>query len=114
MRHWFYFAAMVAGTLLPLSQFLPWLSANGLDVPLFFAELFANRISGFFGWDVIISGIVLVPFIVIEGKRLGMSLLWMPVVGTCLVGVSCGLPMFLYVREAKLNQMKGIAVDKMV
>jgi Protein of unknown function DUF2834 len=114
MRRWFYFAAMVAGTLLPLSQFLPWFSANGLDIPLFFAELFANQIGGFFGWDVIISGIVLVPFILIEGKRLGMPKLWMPIAGTCLVGVSCGLPMFLYLREAKLNQMKGIAVDKVV
>jgi len=114
MRRWFYFAAMVAGTLLPLSQFLPWLSANGLDIPLFFAELFANRISGFFGWDVIISAIVLIPFILAEGRRLGMTRLWMPIAGTCLVGVSCGLPMFLYLREARLDQMKGIAVDRTV
>jgi len=114
MRRWFYFAAMVAGTLLPLSQFLPWLSEHGLDIPLFFAELFANRIGGFFGWDVIISAIVLVPFILIEGKRLGMQRLWMPIAGTCLVGVSCGLPMFLYLREARLESMKGIAVDKVV
>ncbi len=114
MRRWFYFAAMVAGTLLPLSQFLPWLSEHGLDIPLFFAELFANRIGGFFGWDVIISAIVLVPFILLEGKRLGMQRLWMPIAGTCLVGVSCGLPMFLYLREARLESMKGIAVDKVV
>jgi uncharacterized protein DUF2834 len=114
VRRWFYFTTMVAGTLLPLSQFLPWLSANGLDIPLFFAELFANRIGGFFGWDVIISAIALIPFILIEGKRLGMTRLWMPITGTCLVGVSCGLPMFLYLREARMGQMKGIAVDKVV
>lgn len=114
MRRWFFFAAMVAGTLLPLSQFLPWLSEHGLDIPLFFEELFANRIGGFFGWDVIISAIVLVPFILIEGKRLRMQRLWMPIAGTCLVGVSCGLPMFLYLREARLESMRGIAVDKVV
>eukprot|EP00439_Symbiodinium_sp_Y106_P088519 s1_g1055.t1 len=105
---------MVAGTLLPLSQFLPWLSEHGLDIPLFFAELFANRIGGFFGWDVIVSALVLIPFILIEGKRLGMERLWLPVVGTFLVGVSCGLPMFLYLREMRLDQMKGTAVDKVV
>ncbi|MAN62109.1 MAG: hypothetical protein CMI60_09195 [Parvibaculum sp.] len=114
MLRWFYFGAMVAGTLLPLSQFLPWLSENGLDIPLFFAELFANPISGFFGWDVIVSALVLIPFILIEGKRLGMARLWMPVAGTFLIGVSCGLPMFLYLREARLEQMKGIAVNKLV
>ncbi|MCE7998410.1 MAG: DUF2834 domain-containing protein [Rhodobiaceae bacterium] len=105
---------MVAGTLLPLSQFLPWLSEHGLDIPLFISELFSTRIGGFFGWDVIISALVLIPFILIEGKRLAMERLWMPVVGTFLVGVSCGLPMFLYLREMRLEQMKGTAVNKVV
>lgn len=114
MLRWFYLGAMVAGTLLPLSQFLPWLSTHGLDIPLFVSELFSTRIGGFFGWDVIISALVLIPFILIEGKRLGMGRLWMPVVGTFLVGVSCGLPMFLYLREMRLEQMKGTAVNKVV
>ncbi len=34
------------------------------------------------------------------------------VAGTLLVGVSCGLPMFLYLREARLERMKGMAVDQ--
>ncbi len=114
MLRWFYFGGMVAGTLLPLSQFLPWLSEHGLDVSLFFAELFANRIGGFFGWDVIVSACVLIPFILIEGRRLAMERLWLPVVGTFIVGVSCGLPMFLYMREMRLEQKKGTAVDKVV
>lgn len=114
MLRWFYLGAMVAGTLLPLSQFLPWLSEHGLDIPLFISELFSTRIGGFFGWDVIISALVLIPFILIEGKRLAMERLWMPVVGTFLVGVSCGLPMFLYLREMRLEQMKGTAVNKVV
>lgn len=111
---WFYFLAMVAGTLLPLSQFLPWLSEHGIAPDLFVSDLFANRISAFFGLDVIISALVLIPFIWIEGKRIGMEKLWLPLAGTCLIGVSCGLPMFLYLREARLEQMKGIAVDKVV
>lgn len=114
MLRWFYLGAMVAGTLLPLSQFLPWLSTHGLDIPLFVSELFSTRIGGFFGWDVIISALVLIPFILIEGKRLGMERLWMPVAGTFIVGVSCGLPMFLYLREMRLEQMKGTAVNKVV
>ena len=110
----FYFLAMVAGTLLPLSQFLPWLSTHGLDAALFVDELFATRISAFFGLDVIVSALVLIPFIVIEGRRIGMGSLWTPIVGTCLIGVSCGLPMFLYLREARLEAMKGTAVDRVV
>ncbi|WOF72726.1 DUF2834 domain-containing protein [Parvibaculaceae bacterium PLY_AMNH_Bact1] len=43
-----------------------------------------------------------------------MTRLWMPVAGTLLVGVSCGLPMFLYLRGMRLEQMKGTAINKVV
>ncbi|MEP3350297.1 MAG: DUF2834 domain-containing protein [Marinomonas sp.] len=92
----------VLGTLLPLSQFIPWVVENGLDVPLFFQELFSTKIGGFFGMDVIVSAVVLILFIFAEGKRLEMPNLWLPVVATFSVGVSLGLPLFLYMR---LNQL---------
>jgi Terpene cyclase DEP1 len=31
-----------------------------------------------------------------------MSTLWLPIAVTCLIGVSCGLPLFLYLRERQL------------
>jgi uncharacterized membrane protein YfcA len=31
-----------------------------------------------------------------------MSILWLPIAATCLIGVSCGLPLFLYLRERQL------------
>jgi hypothetical protein len=49
-----YLALAVAGTLLPYSQFVPFVREHGLDVQLFFAQLFANRISAFFALDVIV------------------------------------------------------------
>lgn len=93
----------VLGTLLPLSQFIPWVVENGLDVPLFFQELFSTKIGGFFGMDVIVSAVVLVIFIFAEGKRLEMPNLWLPVVATFSVGVSLGLPLFLYMRQKQLE-----------
>ena len=92
----------VFGTLLPLSQFIPWVVENGLDVPLFFQELFSTKIGGFFGMDVIVSAVVLILFIFAEGKRLEMPNLWLPVVATFSVGVSLGLPLFLYMRQNQL------------
>jgi hypothetical protein len=64
------------GFALPYSQFVPWAMVHGLDVPLFFRELFSTHIGGFFGMDVIVSAIVLVLFVFIEGHRLGMQKLW--------------------------------------
>ena len=43
-----YLLLCIIGTILPYSQFVPWLLANGVDFPLFFEELFANPISTFF------------------------------------------------------------------
>ncbi|WOD08280.1 DUF2834 domain-containing protein [Marinomonas sp. GJ51-6] len=94
----------VLGTLLPLSQFIPWVVENGLDVPLFFQELFSTKIGGFFGMDVIVSAVVLILFIFAEGKRLEMPNLWLPVVATFSVGVSLGLPLFLYMRQNQLDR----------
>jgi Terpene cyclase DEP1 len=64
----------------------------------------ALRIRGFFGLDVIVSAFVLIPFVLAEGSRLTMKQLWAPVVGTLLVGVSFGLPLFLLMREPYLKQ----------
>src|SRR5436190_6587881 len=102
-RH-FYLVCCVLGLLLPYSQFVPWLLEHGLNVTLFFRELFANRISTFFAADVIISAIVLILFIQSEGKRFEVRLLWLPTFGTLVVGVSFGFPLFLFLRQVTLDR----------
>ena len=99
-----YLALAVIGTILPYSAFLPFLQERGLDVGLFVEQLFANRISAFFGWDVIVSSVVLWLFVFTEGRRLRLKHLWMPVAGSLAVGVSLGLPLFLYMREKQLER----------
>lgn len=45
----------VLGILLPYWQFVPWVVAQrGVPLGVFFRELFANRISGFFGIVVLV------------------------------------------------------------
>ena len=102
-RH-FYLVCCVLGLVLPYSQFVPWLLEHGLNVTLFFRELSANRISAFFVLDVIVSAIALIWFIQSEGKRLRVRLLWLPTIGTLIVGVSFGFPLFLFLRQARLDR----------
>ena len=102
-RH-FYLICCVLGFILPYSQFVPWLLEHGLNVALLVRELFGNRISAFFAMDVIVSAIVLIWFIQSEGKRLRVRLLWLPTVGTLLVGVSFGFPLFLFLRQVTLDR----------
>jgi hypothetical protein len=99
-----YLALCVAGVALPYSQLIPFLREHGLDLRLFFEQLFSNRIGGFFGWDVIVSSVVLWVFVFVEGRRAGVTHLWAPLAANLAVGVSLGLPLFLYLRERRLEE----------
>jgi hypothetical protein len=104
LRHLYLIFALI-GVILPYSQFVPWIMEHhALNMPLFIRDLFANRISAFFAMDVIVSAVLLISFIQIEGKRLGMRLLWLPTLGVFLVGVSLGLPLFLYLRQIHFDR----------
>ncbi len=102
-----YLGLCVLGFLLPYSQLIPWFAAHGLNLSLFFEELFATQIGAFFGMDVIVSAMVLFVFIWVESRRLALRHLWLPVLATLLVGVSLGLPLFLYLRQRKLDQLSA-------
>ena len=87
------------GCVLPLSQLVPWLIAHGgLDPRLFLADLFANRIGGFFGLDVIVSAVVVLAWTWDERRRRRLGHAWLPAAATLLIGVSAGLPLLLYMR----------------
>jgi lysylphosphatidylglycerol synthetase-like protein (DUF2156 family) len=107
LRHFYLLLALV-GLILPYSQLVPWIiEHHALNMPLFIRDLFANRISVFFAFDVIVSAVVLILFILAEGERLGMGLLWLPTLAVLLVGVSLGLPLFLYLRQLQLDRTAG-------
>jgi hypothetical protein len=98
-----YLASCAAGTILPLWQFAPFLRDHGLDAALFVQQLFASPVSGFFGLDVIVSSIVLWVFVAAEGRRARVAHLWAPIAASLVVGVSLGLPLFLYLRQRRLD-----------
>ena len=95
----------VLGTVLPYSALVAWGVENGgLDVVAMVAEIAGSRMSTFAWLDVLVSGAVLIWFMLHEGRGLSLAGLWMPVAGTCLVGVSLGLPLFLLMRERELRR----------
>jgi uncharacterized protein DUF2834 len=99
-----YLILCVIGAVLPYWQFVPWVSQNGLSMPLFFHQLFVNRISSLFGLDVFVSAAVLVVFMRSESSRLRIAGRWLPIFALLLVGVSLAFPMFLYMRERSIEQ----------
>jgi hypothetical protein len=98
-----YLLLCILGAAIPYSQFIPWVLENGLHAGLLIRQLFANRISAFFGLDVLVSSAVLLVFMRVEGRRRRLRFRWLPIVALCVVGVSLALPLFLYLRERELE-----------
>ena len=103
---YFYGVLAVLGTILPYSQLLPWLYHYGFNLTQFFAEMNQSRMGAFAWWDVIISIIVVIGFIIYEGKRKGMRHLWIPIIASLTVGVSLALPLFLLFRQIHLEKQE--------
>ena len=101
---WLYSILCVIGTVLPLSKFGPWLFEHGLAVPLLIHQAFATPIAAFAWLDVLVSAVVVLIFVVVEGRRLRMRFLWLPFLAMFTVGVSLALPLFLLMREFALQR----------
>jgi Terpene cyclase DEP1 len=86
LRH-VYLGLCVLGVVVPYSQF----------------KLFATRIGAFFAFDVVVSALALFVFVFGERPTARVRHLWVPVVATLVVGVSLGLPLFLYMRQRCLD-----------
>src|SRR5207249_9298218 len=93
-----YLLLCVLGAAIPYLEFLPWFSEHGINLPLFLQELFAGRVSAFFGLDVLIAAVVVAVFAYVERGRLRLRLWWLPIMAVLCVGVSLGLPLLLYLR----------------
>jgi len=101
---YFFLGLCILGLALPNAAFWPWLAAHGFAPRQFIADFFANGVSTFFGLDVIFSALAVILFVELEGRRLRLRRRWLPIVATCLIGVSLGLPLFLYQRQLHLDR----------
>lgn len=97
----------VLGLVLPYSFFVPFVLSNGLNIPFIISQLFANPISAFFGADVIISSFAFWAFIFQETRKRPIPFWWLGIVANLAVGVSLGLPLFLWLRQSEIEKEKS-------
>jgi uncharacterized membrane protein len=101
-----YLLLTVLGIAIPFGAFIPWLATNGLDVIALFNAAIVNPISIFAWLDVIVAALVLLIFIIVDGKQNKVKNYWFAIVGTLSVGVSFGLPLYLYLKEKQRILLK--------
>ena len=96
-RRWVYLVLSIAGTIIPMTQFLPWARLHGSAFKLFSQELFATRISSFVTLDLLLAFVTVLFFAFSTRKR--VRLWWLPVLVCLCIGISAGLPLLLFLAE---------------
>jgi hypothetical protein len=86
----------LVGTVLPYAMFIPWVLKNGFDMRLLLNET-TPPIAAFAWLDVVVAAVVVL-VLAIKQIFAGQSRFWLVVVGTFGVGVSLGLPLYLYLE----------------
>ena len=104
----FYPLMTIAGAVVPMIVFAPWIAAHGQDTDLFVRDLFGNRVSAFFALDALLSAVVVIGMAWRE--RATTRFWWLPILTMIAVGVSAGLPMLLFLRERAIacRQSEGV------
>ncbi|MGC1503440.1 MAG: DUF2834 domain-containing protein [Sulfitobacter sp.] len=93
----------VWGAVHPMYYFITWFSENGLDIMGMVEAWHVNTATSGLVWDLTIAAIALTVWIVAEVavRRNWGALIAIP--ATFLIGVSCGLPLYLFLRTAPVK-----------
>lgn len=100
-RGWLIIAAL--GAIIPLSVIAPWFLEHGLDLPRFLGEMFETALSSFLSLDLILSAATL-SVLSLKSHRQGASHMWAVPLGTIIIGVSFGLPLWAYLAQRPIRQ----------
>jgi hypothetical protein len=98
-----YLALAIWGAVHPMYWFVTWFRKNGFDIGLMVDAWHANAASSGLVWDLTIAAITLTVWICAEVwvRRNWLALIAIPV--TFCIGVSCGLPLYLFLRTRAIT-----------
>ena len=94
-----YLALAIWGAIHPMYYFVTWFAANGVSLSGMVAEWPVNAASSGLVWDLTIAAVTLTVWILAEVavRRNWLALIAIP--ATFGIGVSCGLPLYLFLRS---------------
>ncbi|MFQ6538648.1 MULTISPECIES: DUF2834 domain-containing protein [Aphanothece] len=108
---WVYLALAVAGAVLPWLANLAFIQDYGasFDIGLFVALANANPAASSLSRDLAIGATAVVLWMVQESRRLQMRGLPWVLLGCVTVAFAFGAPLFLYLRERRLDELDRIS-----
>ncbi len=98
-----YLLLAVWGAIHPMYYFIQWFQENGWDIMAMVDAWHVNAAASGLVWDLTISAVALTIWIIAEvaTRRNWGALIAIP--ATFCIGVSCGLPLYLFLRSAPVR-----------
>ncbi|MEM6897832.1 MAG: DUF2834 domain-containing protein [Pseudomonadota bacterium] len=101
---WVFLALAVWGTIHPMSYFIAWFQENTWSIMAMVDAWHVNNATSGLVWDLTVAAVALTVWIVYEAvmTRDWLSLIAIP--ATFCIGVSCGLPLYIFFRLRRATQ----------
>jgi len=94
-----YLALATWGAVHPMYYFITWFNVKGLNIGLMLEAWHANEASSGLVWDLTIAATALTIWILYEVFQSKKYIHFIAILATFGIGVSCGLPLYLYLRS---------------
>ena len=98
-----FLALAIWGAVHPMYYFVQWFNAEGWDLMAMVDAWHVNAATSGLVWDLLIAAVALTVWIIAEVsvRRNWRALVAIP--ATFCIGVSCGLPLYLFLRSAPVR-----------
>lgn len=98
-----FLALAIWGAIHPMYYFVGWFNENGWNLMAMVDAWHANAAASGLVWDLTIAAVTLTVWIIAEVavRRNWLALIAIP--ATFCIGVSCGLPLYLFLRSAPVK-----------
>lgn len=93
-----FLALAIWGAIHPMYYFVSWFHSEGWDIMAMVDAWHVNAATSGLVWDLTIAAITLTLWVIVEAFRNKNWLSLIAIPATFCIGVSCGLPLYLYLR----------------
>ncbi|KPP84039.1 MAG: Protein of unknown function (DUF2834) [Rhodobacteraceae bacterium HLUCCA08] len=101
MIRWAFLGLAIWGAVHPMAWFVAWFRDNGLSLPGMIEAWHANAATSGLVWDLTIAAIALTLWVIAESLRHRHWAGLIAIPATFCIGVSCGLPLYLFLRLSR-------------
>jgi hypothetical protein len=96
---WLWLALAVWGTIHPMSYFIAWFRENTWSIMAMVEAWHANPATSGLVWDLTVAAVSLTVWVIAESVRTRHWIGLLAIPATFGIGVSCGLPLYLFLRR---------------